>query len=706
MAKTDDLSKILGDAADKGGKRKLSKGKKILIAVIAVVLVVAIVVGIVLGVSSKKANENAPVYREYKVTRGDIVVGMTESSVITLNKENITFPVGAEVLELYVKSGSQVSEGDPLAKLSTDDISESLKEYESEIESASVNLENAKLSRKTGLLKAQQTLETSLLNGELSEGEYSSSVTQAEQDLESAKKSVDEAQEKYDDLAAKNKTFSSDLTKLNYYESKVENYQDTVDRYSEKKSEYNEVSQELNQVQSEIRGIADASDMKQAEAVLSELKEDYEEKYNLYYGGTSDGDSSMGVQQNVKLSDLLKAEEKYEAMEASMDELEALFEEEKELEEKLSSYDEKEISDDLASAEEKLADAKEEYNDFKTEFSETYGNISEKEDMEKSVDDALTSLEKAKLSLTKQESSYQTALLNAQQKKESADSTASNAQKEYNLQKIELDQKVEDAQEQYDTLAEELAEIKEAIGNNGVVTASCSGIVSSLNIAVGDEISAGGGASDSMSFGSSSSAVTLMTITDMSEVNVSISISEDDILDIYLDQEAIVEISSFPDEKFDAVVDSISVEGATIGAASVSYTVNVSFSNDEGYELYDGMSADVTLVQGSARDCLYINEQAVTTKDGKSTVLVKDADGNGVETEVTTGFSDGQYIEIISGVNEGDTVLAQSALGAGENSEGAADMGSFDMGNMPDMGDFDMSNMPDMGSFNPGEMMK
>ena len=187
MAKTDDLTKILGDAADKGGKRKLSKGKKIIIAVIALVLVAAIVVGIVLGVRSKKANENTPVYREYTVARGDIVVGMTESSVITLNKENITFPVGAEVLEVYVKSGSQVNEGDPLAKLSTDDIAESLSEYEAEIENAALNLENTKISRTTSLLKAQQTLETNLLNGELADGEYASAITQAEQDLESAK---------------------------------------------------------------------------------------------------------------------------------------------------------------------------------------------------------------------------------------------------------------------------------------------------------------------------------------------------------------------------------------------------------------------------------------------------------------------------------------------------------------------------------------
>ena len=688
---SDELTALLGEIGGKKKKGKLSRAKKIIIAVVALVVAAAIAVGIVLGVRSKQASANTPVYREYKVTRGDIIVGLTESSVITLNKENVTFSVGAEVLELYVKSGSQVKEGDALAKLSMDDISEAIDEYEEEIQSAYADLQSAKISRDSELLKAAQTLETNLLNGELSDSDYAVSIAQAELDLESAQKSLESAQEKYDDLLAKSKTFSSDLTKLTYYENRVDSLQNTVDNYSDKKNEYNSVSSDLNQVQSEIRGIADASNMEQAEAMLAELKENYDKLSEEY----NNDENSI-----TKYSDLLKAQEKYETLEASMDELEELFEEQEELEEKLENYDADEISDDLADAEEDLAEAKEKYNDFKQEFSETYGNIEDKEAMNDSLEEALTSLEKAKLNLEKQQSNYKSTLLSAEQKKESTDSTASTAQKEYNLKKTELNQKVKTAQEQYDTLVEELAEIKETIGNDGVITAPCSGIVSALNVAVGDEISAGG-SGDGMSFGSSSAA-TLMTITDMSEVNVSVSISEDDILDIYLDQEAVVSLAAFPDESFEAVVDSISVEGATIGAASVSYTVNVKFTNDGGFELYDGMSADVTLVQGSAMDALYVSKQAVTTKDGVSTVLVKGEDGNGVETQVTLGFTDGQYVEILSGLNEGDTILAQSALGS-SGIEGSGGSSSFEM---PDMGNFDMSNMPDMGSFNPGDMMK
>ncbi len=693
---TDDvLAGILGETQSEKRKKKLTKPKKIIIAAIAVLVVAAIVIGIVSGVRKKSENANAPVYREYTAVRGDIIVGLTESSVITLNKEDVTFPVGAEVLELFVKSGAQVKQGDKLARLDTADIEDSLDEYEDELRSAYVELENAKLQRESELLKAEQTLASNTLSGSLSADDYSASIKQAELELDEAEKSLEKAQEKYDELSSQSKTFSADLAMLNYYENRVDTYQNSVDRYSEKKNELNKIQSELSSVQNEIRSIADASNMEQANAILTELKEEYEKLYESYNNSSSSSTIVQG--QATKYSDLLKAKEKYEALEASMDELEDLFEEEERLETKLNKYDADSISDNLSDAEENLSEAKEKLNDWKEDFNETYGNIQDSSEMESQLKDAETSLEKAKLSLTKQKSSYQTALLSAEQKKESTDSQASTAQKEYNLKKIELNQKVTTAQEQYDSLKEELDEIKKAISNDGIITASCSGIVSSLNVEVGDEISVSSGG-DAMGFSSSSSAATLMTITDMSEVNISISVSEDDILDVYLDQEAVVSLAAFPDDSFDATVDSISVEGATIGAASVSYTVNVKFTQDT-HELYDGMSADVTLIQGSARNAIYINEQAVTTKDGVSTVLVKVADGSSVETQVTTGFSDGQYIEILSGLNEGDTVLVQSALGG--NIQGGSqmpDMGEFDMENMPDMGD--------MGGFNPGAMQR
>ena len=52
-------------------------------------------------------------YRRYTVERGDVVVGQSESSSISLDRETVTFPVSATVEEVYVREGSSVRAGDP-----------------------------------------------------------------------------------------------------------------------------------------------------------------------------------------------------------------------------------------------------------------------------------------------------------------------------------------------------------------------------------------------------------------------------------------------------------------------------------------------------------------------------------------------------------------------------------------------------------------
>ena len=79
-------------------------------------------------------------------------------------------------------------------------------------------------------------------------------------------------------------------------------------------------------------------------------------------------------------------------------------------------------------------------------------------------------------------------------------------------------------------------------------------------------------------------------------------------------------------------------------------------------DMYDGMSAEITLIQRQVRDVLYVNNQAITNTDGVATVQRLAQDGSQETVEVETGFSDGQYVEIVSGLREGDILLAQSGV--------------------------------------------
>ena len=683
MAKKDNnnVNRELENILEKAGgeKKKLSKKKKLIISSVAVILATAIAVGTVFIIKSKKSSSTQTVYREYTAQRGDILVGLSESSVITLEKENIEFPVGAEVLELYVKSGADVKKGDKLVKMSTDDIDESLTEYEQQLSEAKSDLDTAILNRKSELEKAKSSLESSLLSANQADDKYSQTVLSAKLSLVDAQTAYDEAKESYEEAQSQNKTFSKDLKKLNKLDTALDDAQDTYDYWQKLQTEYNTITKNIDSVSSRIKELTNFTCLDDYEDNLDEK----EDELAAMVVGINEPEST------ITIDDIKELRSEISDLKSNLTELEELFTKLDDLEDEREEYDSVNIALKLSSASTALENAKENYNEFYDDFTDTYGKITTCDEMDDTLSKAKTAYNKAKLALDEQKTAYDEALLKASQTQSESKETGSTAQETYDLKKLELDQKVSTAQTAYDEIKDELDEIKESIGNNGVITAPCDGVISSINVEEGDEISSG---NDIFS------TSVIMTITQMSNVNVSVTITEDEILEVSLGGDAVVTLSAFDGESFDATIDSISVEGATMGAATVTYTVNVAFTQ-QGHELYDGMSADVTLIQGAARDCVYIQKSAITTEDGAAYVNLKGSDGNPVKTKVVTGFTDGQYTEILSGLSEGDIVLSESALGAGSAGGAAkgADNKSADMpsgfdGQMPDFGN--MGQMP------------
>ena len=61
-------------------------------------------------------------------------------------------------------------------------------------------------------------------------------------------------------------------------------------------------------------------------------------------------------------------------------------------------------------------------------------------------------------------------------------------------------------------------------------------------------------------------------------------------------------------------------------------------------------------------DTLYISNQAVHMDGTRSFVKVLEEDGSIVETDIETGFSNGNTVAVVSGLEEGDTVLIESQV--------------------------------------------
>jgi HlyD family secretion protein len=142
------------------------------------------------------------------------------------------------------------------------------------------------------------------------------------------------------------------------------------------------------------------------------------------------------------------------------------------------------------------------------------------------------------------------------------------------------------------------------------------------------------------------------------------TIGETDISKVSASDEVYITLDAYPDNQFSGEVEKIipiAVEEGNI----VSFEIIIKFSDAEDTKMYYGLSASVDIVTEKAEDVLYVPIQAVYTENGKSYVdlLVSgQVDSENMEqavnkVEVTTGINDYSYIEITSGLKEGDIIV-------------------------------------------------
>ena len=158
----------------------------------------------------------------------------------------------------------------------------------------------------------------------------------------------------------------------------------------------------------------------------------------------------------------------------------------------------------------------------------------------------------------------------------------------------------------------------------------------------------------------------LCTIYDLSYLTMTLSVDELDIASIEVGQSVSIVADAVEDTTYTGTVTKVSVAGTSSGSATT-YPVTIRIDETDG--LLPGMSVDATIELASAEDVLAIPSAALNWGD---TVLVtadspSAANGTLVESttedgedyysvEVTTGVSGDDYIEIVSGLQEGDTV--------------------------------------------------
>ena len=193
----------------------------------------------------------------------------------------------------------------------------------------------------------------------------------------------------------------------------------------------------------------------------------------------------------------------------------------------------------------------------------------------------------------------------------------------------------------------------------------------------------------------------VLTLAPDVSVSVTISVDEDDILSLALDQTAEVTVSSLGDDVLSGTVTEIDKT-----ASDGSYTAVITLDKVEG--MLPGMTAGVDIRIEGVDDALLIPVEALhQTSSGYYVYTSYDEDSGeyGGRVDVVPGLSNSSYVEIKSGLAEGDTVYyteSQSFFGAmGFAAMGGGQRGDFG-GNEMASGDMSGGERPS-GNFGRGE---
>ena len=136
-------------------------------------------------------------------------------------------------------------------------------------------------------------------------------------------------------------------------------------------------------------------------------------------------------------------------------------------------------------------------------------------------------------------------------------------------------------------------------------------------------------------------------------MDITITVDELDILSLKEGQEALVTLDAFPGQSFEGKVTSINLSGTNSGGSS-KYTAVISINREE--KMLAGMNASVVITIDTKENVLVIPESALIEQDGSVYVYTsydEEDETFGGMVEVTTGASDGENVEILSGLSEG-----------------------------------------------------
>lgn len=216
---------------------------------------------------------------------------------------------------------------------------------------------------------------------------------------------------------------------------------------------------------------------------------------------------------------------------------------------------------------------------------------------------------------------------------------------------------MENAKDNMEAAADEIDDAKKSLEDiletkeDYSITAPTSGQIVSKKALVGDTIA---------------SRSILCTIYDLSAAKFDMYVDELDVMDVKAGQKVKITADAFEDLEFEGVVTNVSLESSSSGGVT-QYPVTVRI-NDRG-NLLPGMNVTGEIIIESKENVIAVPSEAlmrgdvVYVVDPSVTEAVGDVPAGFREVKVETGLTDGDFIEIISGLNGDEEVYVKRNAG-------------------------------------------
>lgn len=577
---------------------------------------------------------------EWTVKKDDIKISIkSDGKVVAKDGVELSFSVSGdtlEVVETFVEEGGVVKKGDKIARVEADSLELSVRSayasYQSALASYNDKIDGAdseeKVKSENDIKQAELSLEQAKISLERTKANAETAIKSAEDKIEEAKDKLDyDFEEDYENTI--DKRYKDLITTLKSITISMEDILEDSDSVlgvdegslnddfesmlgvknrstiNDSENSYVEAKEFYSSLDADVIVLSDYSDHSDVDLVASDALVALDVFEDHLY--------DMQLLLNASLSSEDFSQNQLNSFKSS------IASNRSSINSKISSLnsDIKNVSD----AVEDLQEYKDDYEDNLADYHEDYQDALEdledvKEETARDIADAERNVETKELSLSEAKLNHEELLAPL------TDSELASAKSQLTSAAVSLER----AQN----------ELEEA-----TLVSPIDGEISRLNYKTGDTI-----------LKDDSQAV--VSIINNDTLFIEVDIEEADINNLEVGQKAVAIFDALDDLELEGEISFISLTSETSNNGIVTYLVRVLFEDAKDSNVREGMTAYVDFITGGVEDVLVIPVDAVRNVNGSPSVQMQQS---GEWSPVVTGFTDGDDVEIITGLSVGDKVL-------------------------------------------------